>query len=96
MKPGTLSRWNVFIERLGERLGKSSRVFLIGLLVACGIEVAVDWNSTLYEINVLRGSLKQKSEDYVDILRRAAQPAVEAYDWDALDAGRHRRACAVE
>ena len=85
MKPGTLSRWNVFIERLGERLGKSSRVFLIGLLVACGIEVAVDWNSTLYEINVLRGSLKQKSEDYVDILRRAAQPAVEAYDWDALD-----------
>jgi len=85
MKRGTLSRWNVFIERLGERLGKSSRVFLIGLLVACGIEVAVDWNSTLYEINVLRGSLKQKSEDYVDILRRAAQPAVEAYDWDALD-----------
>jgi len=85
VRRGTLSRWNVFVERLSERLGKSSRVFLIGLLVACGIEVAVDWNSTLTEINVLRGSLKQKGEDYVDILRRAAQPAVEAYDWDALD-----------
>jgi stage II sporulation SpoE-like protein len=85
VRRGTLSRWNLFVERLGERLGKSSRVFLIGLLVACGIEVAVDWNSTLYEVNVLRSSLRQKGEDYVDILRRAAQPAVEAYDWDALD-----------
>lgn len=85
MKRGALSRWNLVLERISERLGKSSRVFLIGLFVACGIEVTVDWNSTLYEINVLRGSLKQKGEDYVDILRRAAQPAIEAYDWDALD-----------
>lgn len=85
MKRGTLSKWNLLVERVSERLGRSSRVFLIGLLVACGIEVAVDWNSTLYEVNVLRGSLKQKGEDYVDILRRAAQPAMEAYDFDALD-----------
>jgi stage II sporulation SpoE-like protein len=85
LKPKAPSRWSAFLERVSDRLGKSSRVFLIGLVVACGIEVAVDWNSTLYEINVLRGSLKQKGEDYVDILRRAAQPAVEAYDWDALD-----------
>jgi hypothetical protein len=85
VKRGAPSRWSLLIERISERLGKSSRVFLIGLIVACGIEVAVDWNSTLEEINVLRGSLKQKGEDYVDILRRAAQPAVEAYDWDALD-----------
>ncbi len=85
MRRGALSRWSVLVERIGDRLGKSSRVFLIGLLVACGIEVAVDWNSTLYEVNVLRSSLKQKGEDYVDILRRAAQPAIEAYDWDALD-----------
>ena len=85
MRRGALSRWSLLVERVGDRLGKSSRVFLIGLLVACGIEVAVDWNSTLYEVNVLRSSLKQKGEDYVDILRRAAQPAVEAYDWDALD-----------
>jgi hypothetical protein len=85
VRRGAFSRWNLFVERISERLGKSSRVFLIGLLVACGIEVAVDWNATLYEINVLRASLKQKGEDYVDILRRAAQPAVEAYDWDALD-----------
>jgi hypothetical protein len=85
VRRGALSRWSVLVERIGDRLGKSSRVFLIGLVVACGIEVAVDWNSTLYEVNVLRSSLKQKGEDYVDILRRAAQPAVEAYDWDALD-----------
>jgi stage II sporulation SpoE-like protein len=78
-------RWRAVVERISDRLSKSSRVFLIGLVVACGIEVAVDWNSTLGEINVLRDSLKQKGEDYVDILRRAAQPAVEAYDWDALD-----------
>jgi len=85
VRHGAPSRWNLLLERMSDRLSKSSRVFLIGLLVACGIEVAVDWNSTLEEINVLRGSLKQKAEDYVDILRRAAQPAVEAYDWDALD-----------
>jgi hypothetical protein len=85
VKPGTLKRWRALLERLGDRLGKSSRVFVIGLFVACGIEVAVDWNSTLEEINVLRASMRQKAEDYVDILRRAAQPAVEAYDWDALD-----------
>jgi hypothetical protein len=85
VRRGASSRWSLLVERLGERLGKSSRVFLVGLVVACGVEVAVDWNSTLYEINVLRGSLAQKGEDYVDILRRAAEPAVEAYDWDALD-----------
>lgn len=85
MRRGAFSRWNLVVERLSERLGKSARVFFIGLLVACGVEVAVDWNATLYEINVLRSSLKQKGEDYVDILRRAAEPALAAYDWDALD-----------
>ena len=54
MKTQAPSRWSAFVERVSDRLGKSSRVFLIGLVVACGIEVAVDWNSTLYEINVLR------------------------------------------
>jgi hypothetical protein len=85
VRRGALSRWHLLVEGFSERLGKSSQVFFVGLLIACGIEVAVDWNSTLYEINVLRASLRQKGEDYVDILRRAAQPAVEAYDWDALD-----------
>jgi hypothetical protein len=89
VRRGALSQWNLILERLSERLGKSSRVFLIGLFVACGIEVAVDWNATLYEINVLRASLRQKSEDYVDIIRRAAEPAVAAYDWDALDGLSH-------
>ena len=41
------SRWRRFAERAGERLGRSSQVFFIGLIVACGVEVAVDWNATL-------------------------------------------------
>jgi hypothetical protein len=79
------SRISRFLERLGERLGRSSRVFLVGLVVACGIEVAVDWNSTLFEINVLRSTLKQKGENYADLLRKAAEGPLLAYDWDELD-----------
>jgi hypothetical protein len=81
-QPKRLSR---FLERVSDRLGRSSRVFLVGLVVACGIEVAVDWNSTLFEINVLRAALKQKGENYADLLRKAAEPAILAYDADELE-----------
>src|SRR5439155_16923052 len=81
-KPSRLSR---LLERLGDRLGRSSRVFLVGLIVACGIEVAVDWNSTLFDINVLRASLKQKGENYADLVRKAAEGPLLAYDWDELE-----------
>lgn len=79
--PRTRRLW----DRAAERLGRSSRVFLIGLLCACLIEVAVDWNTTLVEINQLRGALRQRGENYVDILRKASEAALLGYDWEELD-----------
>src|SRR5512142_2535636 len=73
------------IERASDRLGRSSSFFLVARLVLCGVEVAVDWNSTLYEINVLRAQLKEKAENYADLLRKAAEPALLGYDADELD-----------
>ncbi len=73
-----------FVERASERLGRSAGFFLAVLIVLCGVEVAVDWNSTLYEINVLRAQLKQKAENYADLLRKAAEPAILGYDAEEL------------
>jgi hypothetical protein len=78
-------RFGAFVERVSDRLGRSSSAFFVVLIVLCGIEVAVDWNATLYEINVLRGQLKQKAENYADLLRKAAEPAILAYDADELE-----------
>lgn len=58
--------------RVAERLAKSSRVFFLGLLFACGIEVLVDWNAILFEINVLRDGMRQRGQNYVSILAKAA------------------------
>lgn len=60
-------------------------LFLVGLLVAIIVEIAVDWNATFYEITVLRSSLQQKGENYADIMRQAATDAMLGYNWDALD-----------
>lgn len=40
-------------------------------MVACGIEVLVDWNQTLYEINVLRDQIRLKGVNYAGLLSRA-------------------------
>ncbi|HUS68177.1 MAG TPA: SpoIIE family protein phosphatase [Kofleriaceae bacterium] len=85
MKPRPPSRARQLLGRLGDRLGRSSHVFLLVLLVLCGIEVMVDWNATLTEINVLRGQLRQKGENYADLLRKASENALLAYDWDELE-----------
>jgi len=74
-----------FFQRLMARLERSAGFFLTVLLVLCAVEVAVDWNSTLYEINVLRAQLKEKAENYADLLRKAAEPAILAYDADELE-----------
>lgn len=79
-------KFELLRARWSERLAKSGRVFLIGLVVACGIEVLVDWNSTLFEINVLRDRMRERAFAYVEILSRAAEPALEARDGKALDA----------
>lgn len=69
---------------LASRLARSSRVFLLGLIVACGVEVLVDWNATLYEVNVLRDDLRQRGLSYVAILARAALPALRAGEGETL------------
>lgn len=81
----TPSRTGTFFATLGERLARSSRVFLISLLVACGIEVLVDWNQTLFEINVLRDQIRHKGLNYAGLLTRALDSAGTAPDRGALE-----------
>jgi hypothetical protein len=71
--------------RLADRLARSSRVFLVGIVVACGVEVLVDWNQSLWEINVLRGAVRQKGESYVGILGKASDDELAARDRAGLD-----------
>ncbi len=85
IKKGRQSRLSRLRERLGNRLARSSHVFLLGLLVACGIEVVVDWNSTLFEINVLRDGMRQRGQNYARILANAAVDPMLSYDPESLD-----------
>jgi hypothetical protein len=79
------SRFRRWLDRVAARVGRSAGAFLFVLVVLCAIEVAVDWNATLTEVNVLRATLRQKGENYADLLRKAAEGAVLGYDWDELD-----------
>lgn len=79
------SRFAAWRNSVADRLAKSSPVFLIGLVVACGIEVLVDWNQTLTEINVLRDQIRLKGLNYAGLLERAAVEPVLARDRAALD-----------
>ena len=69
--PRQPSRFAAWRARLSERLAHSSQFFLLGLIVACGVEVLVDWNQTLFEVNVLRDQIRQKGLNYAGILERA-------------------------
>jgi hypothetical protein len=80
-EPGPFARWRT---RTADRLARSSHVFLLFVVVACGIEVLVDWNATLFQINVLRDDVRQKGQSYVGILTRASTDAMRARDADAL------------
>jgi len=64
------------LAKIALRFERSSRVFLLMLATLCLVEIAVDWNSTLYEINVLRGDLRRKAQSYADVLRKAAERAI--------------------
>jgi hypothetical protein len=70
---------------MSERMVRSSRVFLLGLVVACGVQVLLDWNATLIEINVLRNGIRQKGENYVGILGKASDDELGARDKPGLD-----------
>ncbi len=62
--------------RLRDRLARSSQVFLLGVIVACGVEVLVDWNSTFFEIGVLRDRVRERGVSYVSMLARSAASAL--------------------
>ncbi|HEY2512103.1 MAG TPA: hypothetical protein VGI39_14645 [Polyangiaceae bacterium] len=79
------SRFGAWRARMSERLARSSRVFLLGVVVACGIEVLVDWNQTLFEINVLRNAIREKGENYVGILGKASDDELAAGDRQGLE-----------
>ena len=79
------SRFGAWRARLSERLARSSRVFLLGVVVACGVEVLVDWNQTLFEINVLRNAIREKGENYVGILGKASDDELAAGDQQGLE-----------
>lgn len=83
--PRQPSRFAVWRARLSERLAHSSQFFLFGLIVACGIEVLVDWNQTLFEVNVLRDQIRQKGLNYAGILERAIVDPLVRRDHKMLD-----------
>ncbi len=85
IKKSRPSRLAAFRARIRAHLSRSSHVFLLGLLVACGIEVVVDWNSTLFEINVLRDGMRQRGLNYSRILAHAAVDPMLSFDPEALD-----------
>jgi hypothetical protein len=85
IKKSRPSRLAAFRARVKARLLRSSHVFLLGLLVACGIEVVVDWNSTLFEINVLRDGMRQRGLNYSRILAHSAVDPMLSFDPEALD-----------
>ena len=55
-------------------------MFLIGLIVACGIEVLIDWNATLFEINVLRDRMRERGFNYAGILAKSTIAPLGAGD----------------
>src|SRR5579883_3351965 len=72
-------------RRLRERLARSGRLFVAGLIVACGAQVLIEWHTTVREVNGLRGQLRQKGENYVDVLRKASEDAMAEGNGVELD-----------
>src|SRR5437868_7087136 len=66
------SRWDAMLERLE----RSRKVFLLGLVIAFAVEIVVDWNATFYEINVLRAQLGEKATNVAAILRLAVEESL--------------------
>ena len=83
--PKPLERFSGWSSRLSERLARSSRVFMAGLIIACGIEVLTDWSQTLYEINVARDQVKQKGLTFASLGARVARAPLRGGDPVELD-----------
>src|SRR5450755_1404254 len=78
-------RFRAWRNRVSDRLARSSRAFLLGVIVACGVEVMTDWGATLNEINALRTNVRHKGENYVGILGKPSQSALRARDTKELE-----------
>src|SRR5512143_2025096 len=81
-KPSRFREWR---NRVSDRLARSSRVFLLGVIVACGGEVLTDWSATFTEVNNLRSGVRHKGENYVGILGKPSENAVRARDTAELE-----------
>lgn len=66
-------------------LERSQRVFLAGLVAAVAVEVVVDWNSTFYDVGVLRSRLRDKASHYAAVLRLAAEDPLARSDEPRLE-----------
>lgn len=75
-----VSRFSSFLTRFQDRLARSSRVFLIGLVVACGVEVLVDWSTTLREVTVLRDRMRERGTSYASMLASALEKPLAETD----------------
>jgi hypothetical protein len=62
------------------RLARSGRVFLLGIVIACGIEVIVDASATLSDIAVLRDRVHERGTSYAAVLTRALVEPLKARD----------------
>ena len=79
------SPFAVWSAGLKARLARSSRVFLLGIVIACGVEVAIDWNATLTDVSALQGRMRERGLSYVGVLARASAGAIAARDPTALE-----------
>ena len=68
------------MEVLAARLERSQHVFLLGVVVAFAVEILVDWNSTFYEITVLRAQLGNKAMNYAAVLRLSLEEVIGSGD----------------
>jgi hypothetical protein len=79
-----VTKFRAMRGKWGDRLARSSRVFLLGLVVACGVEVIIDWNQTFTEINQLRDQIRQKGVHYAGLVQTAAVEDVQAHELTEL------------
>lgn len=63
--------------RISARVARSRRVFLLGMIIACGVEAVTDWNTALKDINTLRGNVRAKATSYATFLRKPALDALQ-------------------
>ena len=80
-----VSKLAAFSARRRERLTQSFRVFLLGLVIACGVEVAVDWHATLSEVRALRERMRDRCMSYLAVLDRSLAEAVAERDALAIE-----------